>query len=236
MRDVIVVGGGGFLGSRIVAELLSRGRRVTCAGRDPATLQRRFPSCRAVQLELSRMMVGHWATQLVGMDAVVNQPGCFGAILRGCRPPAPSRCSMRAPKRTSLACCRSLHSELASRPRRSSRPRRKPIDIFCNSRPMAAGRTGTCSVRRWLLAGAASVTRPTPVGGSFSDAQPFWESSGFSTSWYEAVLRLKPDRGLCDVWLTTGLPASIEKLSDKCSQMVRAHRANKTRVPGNTCL
>ncbi len=79
MRDIIVVGGGGFLGSRIVAELLSRAHRVTCAGRDPATLQRRFPSCRAVQLELSRMMVGHWATQLVGMDAVVNAAG----LLRG---------------------------------------------------------------------------------------------------------------------------------------------------------
>jgi NAD(P)-dependent dehydrogenase (short-subunit alcohol dehydrogenase family) len=72
MRNIIVVGAGGFLGSRIVAELLSRGHRVTCAGRDPAALQRRFPSCRAVELELSRITIAHWVTQLAGTDAVVK--------------------------------------------------------------------------------------------------------------------------------------------------------------------
>src|SRR3954452_580181 len=79
MRKIIVIGAGGFLGSRIVAELLSRGHRVTCAGRDPTTLQRRFPSCRATELELSRMTIAHWVTQLAGVDAVVNAAG----LLRG---------------------------------------------------------------------------------------------------------------------------------------------------------
>jgi uncharacterized protein YbjT (DUF2867 family) len=79
MRKIIVIGAGGFLGSRIVAELLSRGHRVTCAGRDATALQRRFPSCRAVELDLSHIMVGHWATQLAGVDVVVNAAG----LLRG---------------------------------------------------------------------------------------------------------------------------------------------------------
>src|SRR4051794_15935843 len=79
MRKIIVIGAGGFLGSRIVAELLSRGHWVTCAGRDPTALQRRFPSCRAVEFDLSHIMVGHWATQLADADAVVNAAG----LLRG---------------------------------------------------------------------------------------------------------------------------------------------------------
>src|SRR3954452_22918434 len=79
MRKIIVIGAGGFLGSRIVAELLSRGHRVTCAGRDPTALQRRFPSCRAVELDLSHIMVGHWVTRLAGVDVAVNAAG----LLRG---------------------------------------------------------------------------------------------------------------------------------------------------------
>jgi uncharacterized protein YbjT (DUF2867 family) len=54
---VVVVGAGGFIGSRIVVELLSRDHSVVCAGRAPEKLLRRFPACEAVDVNLSADIV-----------------------------------------------------------------------------------------------------------------------------------------------------------------------------------
>ncbi len=78
-RHVMVVGAGGFIGRRVVAQLLADGHRVTCAGRDPAALRRLFPACLAVEADLGADDAPSWAPRLEGVDAVLNAAG----ILRG---------------------------------------------------------------------------------------------------------------------------------------------------------
>jgi uncharacterized protein YbjT (DUF2867 family) len=76
---VVVVGAGGFIGSRIVVELLSRDHSVVCAGRAPEKLLRRFPACEAVDVNLAADDVDKWRACLGGVDAVINAIG----VLRG---------------------------------------------------------------------------------------------------------------------------------------------------------
>ncbi len=80
---VLVVGAGGFIGSRVVAGLLGRGHAVTCAGRDPEALRRRFPSCRTVRAELLADDTKAWLPRLAGIDAVVNAAGALRGDLEG---------------------------------------------------------------------------------------------------------------------------------------------------------
>jgi uncharacterized protein YbjT (DUF2867 family) len=76
---ILVVGAGGFIGSRVVAGLLGRGHVVTCVGRNPEALHRRFPSCRVMRAEFLVDDTSTWLTRLAGIDAVVNAAG----VLRG---------------------------------------------------------------------------------------------------------------------------------------------------------
>ena len=69
-RRILVLGAGGFIGGQLVAELASRGHHVTCAGRTPARLSRRFPACAATQADLTRDDVNAWAPRLAGIGAV----------------------------------------------------------------------------------------------------------------------------------------------------------------------
>jgi uncharacterized protein YbjT (DUF2867 family) len=80
---VLVVGAGGFIGGRVVAGLLGRGHAVTCAGRDPDALRRRFPSCRAVRADLLVDDTRAWLPRLTGVDAVVNAAGALRGDLEG---------------------------------------------------------------------------------------------------------------------------------------------------------
>jgi uncharacterized protein YbjT (DUF2867 family) len=80
---ILVVGAGGFIGGRVVAALLGRGHAVTCAGRDPAALRRRFPPCRAVRADLLADDTRTWMPCLVGTDAVVNAAGALRGDLEG---------------------------------------------------------------------------------------------------------------------------------------------------------
>jgi uncharacterized protein YbjT (DUF2867 family) len=76
---VVVIGASGFIASRIVPELLSRGHAVTCLGRSPDRLRRRFPGCEAAPASLGTDGVEIWHRRLSGVDAVINAAG----ILRG---------------------------------------------------------------------------------------------------------------------------------------------------------
>lgn len=76
-KRILVVGASGFIGSRIVALLLARGNDVICAGRDAASLRRRFPSGTAIEADLSRDTTHTWAARLAGIEAVVNAAGAF---------------------------------------------------------------------------------------------------------------------------------------------------------------
>jgi uncharacterized protein YbjT (DUF2867 family) len=80
---VLVLGAGGFIGGRVVAGLLGRGHAVTCAGRDPDALRRRFPPCRAVWADLLADDTRTWMPCLVGTDAVVNAAGALRGDLEG---------------------------------------------------------------------------------------------------------------------------------------------------------
>jgi len=73
---VLVTGANGFIGSAFVADLISEGYEVLAAVRDPARMQRRFPSVRAVAVDLNTMTApADWQTLVRGLDAVVNVAG-----------------------------------------------------------------------------------------------------------------------------------------------------------------
>jgi uncharacterized protein YbjT (DUF2867 family) len=72
---VVVIGAGGFIGSRVVPELLSHGHAVTCLGRSPDRLRRRFPGCEAAGASLATDGVDAWHPRLIGVDAVINAAG-----------------------------------------------------------------------------------------------------------------------------------------------------------------
>jgi uncharacterized protein YbjT (DUF2867 family) len=72
---VLVVGAGGFIGSRIVGELLSRKHVVVCCGRSLAPLRRRFPTCELLSCDLAHDDAGSWHKRLVNVDGVINAAG-----------------------------------------------------------------------------------------------------------------------------------------------------------------
>lgn len=76
---ILVLGASGFIGSRLVVHLGSRGHSMVCAGRNPKALGRRFPQCEAVHADLRVDEVDDWRPRLVGINAMVNAAG----ILRG---------------------------------------------------------------------------------------------------------------------------------------------------------
>lgn len=82
-RHVLVVGASGFIGRRVVACLLADGHRVTCAGRDPAALRRRFPGCLTTSANLGFDDAASWAPRLNAIDAVVNAVGLLRGDLDG---------------------------------------------------------------------------------------------------------------------------------------------------------
>ncbi len=76
---VLVVGADGFVGRHVVAALLARGVRVTCATRHPDRTARIFPPCASAACDLSVDDVQAWGPRLKDVDTVVNADG----ILRG---------------------------------------------------------------------------------------------------------------------------------------------------------
>jgi nucleoside-diphosphate-sugar epimerase len=76
---VLVLGAGGFIGSRVVARLLAHGHSVTCAGRNTDSLRRRFPSCRLIRADLLADDSRDWVPRLAEIHAVINAAG----VLRG---------------------------------------------------------------------------------------------------------------------------------------------------------
>jgi nucleoside-diphosphate-sugar epimerase len=76
---ILVLGAGGFIGSRLVASLLPRKHSVICAGRSIEALHRRFPSCTVIKADLLLDRTSDWVPRLAGVDVVVNTAG----VLRG---------------------------------------------------------------------------------------------------------------------------------------------------------
>ena len=102
-KCILVVGASGFIGSRIVALLLARGNDVICAGRDAASLRRRFPSGTAIEADFSRDTTHTWAARLAGVEAVVNAAGAFRGDLDVSTTAGRWHCSRLVPAPTSIA-------------------------------------------------------------------------------------------------------------------------------------
>ena len=78
---VLVLGANGFIGSRLLARLLTDGHEVRAAVRNPVRLKRRFPAIDARHVDLNQFSTTEdWRPLLAGIDAVIN---CAGALQSG---------------------------------------------------------------------------------------------------------------------------------------------------------
>jgi len=74
VSKILIAGGSGFVGRRLVEQLLARGDRVTVLARDAARARRHFPvSVRCASWTPDRE--GPWTEELAVVDAVVNLAG-----------------------------------------------------------------------------------------------------------------------------------------------------------------
>lgn len=80
---ILILGGNGFIGSAVTAELIGRRHLVKAVARDPSVAARRQPDADWVQADIARLVTANdWRPFLAGMDAVVN---CAGALQDGAR-------------------------------------------------------------------------------------------------------------------------------------------------------
>ena len=82
MGRFLIIGATGLIGSRIAAELASRGHKVVGAARNVDDAQRRMPAVEWVRLDYATMDTEAWLPLLPRIDAVVN---CAGALQSGPR-------------------------------------------------------------------------------------------------------------------------------------------------------
>lgn len=79
--QILVLGGNGFIGSTVVARLVSDDHGVIGLGRNPDRAARTFPEVGWVRGDLARLQqAGDWSTLLEDVDVVVN---CAGALQDG---------------------------------------------------------------------------------------------------------------------------------------------------------
>lgn len=72
---ILMTGATGFLGGRLLHELLAAGHQVACAGRRPPDCD--DPRCTWLKLDFATTPAGAWLPHLRGMDAVINLVGIF---------------------------------------------------------------------------------------------------------------------------------------------------------------
>ncbi len=75
---VLITGGSGFIGSAVVAAVLSADMSVRAVARNPAPLRRRFPTIEVVAMDLiqdNASQAAIWEQALSAVDAVVNAAG-----------------------------------------------------------------------------------------------------------------------------------------------------------------
>ncbi|RZL40018.1 MAG: SDR family oxidoreductase [Rubrivivax sp.] len=72
---ILMTGATGFLGGRLLRDLLDAGHEVVCAGRSAPPVEHR--RCRWLRLDFAATPAEVWLAHLHGMDAVVNLVGIF---------------------------------------------------------------------------------------------------------------------------------------------------------------
>jgi uncharacterized protein YbjT (DUF2867 family) len=72
---ILLTGATGFLGGRLLRELLDAGHRVVCAGRRPPAVE--HSRCSWLKLEFTATPAQVWVAHLEDVDAVVNAVGIF---------------------------------------------------------------------------------------------------------------------------------------------------------------
>jgi uncharacterized protein YbjT (DUF2867 family) len=78
---ILILGGAGFIGSHISATLMAAGHELIIGGRHIASMERRFPGIKKLQIDFSELVtVESWLTRLKNIgpiDAVIN---CVGVL------------------------------------------------------------------------------------------------------------------------------------------------------------
>ena len=75
---VLLTGANGFIGSHVLASLLSGGHQVVAAVRDPAKIKAQFPDIDAIAIDMNRdTSPDVWMPRLKGIDAIIN---CAGVL------------------------------------------------------------------------------------------------------------------------------------------------------------
>ncbi len=78
LRNVLVLGAYGFIGSHVLAHLHAHDFTLTGAGRDIRVATRRFPYARWINIDLAQLQTeADWLPHLHNIDAVIN---CAGAL------------------------------------------------------------------------------------------------------------------------------------------------------------
>jgi len=75
---VVVTGGTGFIGMKLVEKLHRLGDRITVLARDPQKARRQFPSIYFPNVDIvgyTPLLAGDWTKEISGADAVINLAG-----------------------------------------------------------------------------------------------------------------------------------------------------------------
>ena len=72
---VLILGAGGFLGSRLATRLTTAGHQIVLACRNPQSLRPLFPTATIIACDLATDRSDDWLPRLAGIDAVINAAG-----------------------------------------------------------------------------------------------------------------------------------------------------------------
>jgi nucleoside-diphosphate-sugar epimerase len=75
--QILISGAGGFIGSRLTAELLNKGHSVVACGRRPERLRLQHPLAEAMACDFAKNTAADWRGKLTNVDAVINAAGIF---------------------------------------------------------------------------------------------------------------------------------------------------------------